>query len=399
MVLASSVIVTAITLGGLALNRAQRDAYQAQQDLRRARMAAASGLEASTRILSPTIEGRQAMSDPVHLPSEIDGVQLTYDIFDTIDASLTNDMSQPIAVTVEARFGSARQMITGSMSPRLTPVGMAKYGVAATAGIKLTSTSVDVAAGVYSGTGVDAIGANVSAPVYSVGSMTGATYHGTRTTVTAASAFDGDDLAELLAAATPISYNTLPGGKIENVVLSPSINPFGAATNARGIYLIDCDRQRLRIRNARIVGTLIVLNAKADSFWEGGLNATAHDARLPAIVWLGGLTVSTSGSDLVESVLGVSLNPPGAPYLGQSDADTLDQFPSLVTGSMVVIGDLDIDGTLSVDGRVLVVGSIIASGATIRVREDPDGVVPDCLKQADGFEFIAGSVAREVDQP
>lgn len=399
MVLASSVIVTAITLGGLALNRAQRDAYQAQQDLRRARMAAASGLEASTRILSPTIDGRQAMSDPVNLPAEIDGVELRYDIFDTIDASLTNDITQPIAVTVEARFGSARQMITGSMSPRLTPVGMAKYGVAATGSVKLSGTVVDVPAGIYSGSGVDASNSNVAAPVYSPGNITGTTYLGTRTTVGNQSTAPLDDLSGLFAAATRISYSSISGGDIDKVVLSPTINPYGAATNPRGIYLIDCEGQQLKLKNARILGTLLVVNAKSDSKWEDSPNVASFDPRLPAVVWYGTLTIDTHSEDLFESAERLSFNPPGAPYFGVTDTDQLDSFPSLTTGTVVVIGDLKVDRKLSIDGRLLVHGNIIASNATIRVREDPDGIVPDCLKQADGFEFIAGSVAREVDMP
>ena len=399
MMLACAVIVTAITLGGIALNKAQRDVYQAQDEIRRARQAAASGLEASTQILMPTVDARRSFDDPEGLPKQIDNVDLAYDIIDASDGDLTDDITQAIDVTVEARVGSARQMITGRMTPRLTPIGMAKYGLAATAAVKLTSTKVDVAAGVYSGTGVTALSANIWAPVFSPENMTGSTYMDTTTRVSVASAVDTSDPTELCTEATRISYNAIPGGRIDKAVLSPTINPFGAATNPRGIYLIDCGGQRLRIRDSRIVGTLIVLNAKADSDWEGGVSLSSYDPRLPAMVWLGDLTVATDGADFTETAAVVSFNPTGAPYLGQSDTDKTDQYPSLVTGTMVVIGDLTIDGSLSVDGRVMVVGNVVASNATIRVREDPDGIVPDCLHEADGFELVTGHVRREVDVP
>jgi hypothetical protein len=309
MMLACAVIVTAITLGGMALNKAQRDVYQSQDEVRRARQAAASGLEACTQILMPTINARRSFDDPEGLPKQIDGVELSYSIVDAIDGDLTNDITQAIDVTVEARVGSARQMITGRMTPRLTPIGMAEYGLAATAAVKLTGTKVDAVAGVYSGTGVAATGSNISAPVYSPGSMSGGTYMDTTTRAAVASAVDTSDPTKLCAEATRISYNAISGGRIDKQVLSPTINPFGAATNPRGIYLIDCGGQRLRIRDSRIIGTLIVLNAKADSDWEGGVNLSTYDSRLPAVVWMGDLTIATSAADLSETAASCVVQP------------------------------------------------------------------------------------------
>lgn len=399
MVLASSVVVTAITLGGLALNRVQRDAYQAQEDLRRARLAAASGLEASTQILSPTLEARKQYANPGDLPKLIDDALLSYEYSDPIDGDLVDDFAQPIEVTVEARRGSARQMMQGRLTPRMTPIGMAQYGLAATGAVKLTSTTVDAPKGIYSGAGVDATGATIAAPVFSVGNSTGGAFQSTVRQVNAASAPDISDPTGLFASATRISYNSLPGGNIVNVVISPSSNPYGAQTDAKGIYLIDCEGKRLRIENTRIVGTLIVLNPRSDTDLRSGVNATTYDPRLPAIVWVGNLTFSGSGSDLLESQAGTTLNPPGTPYMGVSDTDQLDSYPSLVTGAMIVLGDLTINGTLSVDGRVVVTGNVLASSGAIRVRPQPDDVVPDFLREIDGFDLMPGQTRRVVDAP
>lgn len=399
MVLASSVVVTAITLGGLALNRVQRDAYQAQEDLRRARLAAASGLEVSTQVLSPTLEARKQYANPGDLPKLIDDALLSYEYSDPIDGDLVDDFAQPIEVTVEARRGSARQMMQGRLMPRMTPIGMAQYGLAATGAVKLTSTTVDAPKGIYSGAGVDATGATIAAPVFSVGNSTGGAFQSTVRQVNAASAPDISDPTGLFASATRISYNSLPGGNIVNVVISPSSNPYGAQTDAKGIYLIDCEGKRLRIENTRIVGTLIVLNPRSDADIRSGVNATTYDPRLPAIVWVGSLTFSSSGSDLLESQAGTTLNPPGTPYMGVSDTDQLDSYPSLVTGAMIVLGDLTINGTLSVDGRVVVTGNVLASSGAIRVRPQPDDVVPDWLHEIDGFDLMPGQTRRVVDAP
>lgn len=398
MVLACATIVTAITLGGLALSRVQRDAFAEQESVRRARLAAASGLEAATRVLSPTVAGRRAIGVSDGLPSQIDGVAVAYDVVDTIDANVTNDITQAIDVTVEARIGATRQMLAGTLKPRLTPVGMAKYGLAATGAVRLVATTVEASAGVYSATGFTASGASVASPVYHVGTATGDSYLSTKSSVAPESMPDASDPTALLTRATRISYNSISGGNIDGVVISPQINPYGAATNANGIYLIDCGGERLRIRNSRIIGTLIVLNAKSDSSWQNGVNISTYDARLPAVMWQGGLTVSTSAGDLLESAAGASLNPPGAPYQGQTNTNKTDQFPSKVTGTMVVIGTLTVDGSLTVDGRVLVMGPVSTSNATIRIRPDPDNVVPDCLYEADGFDLIAGTARRVVDQ-
>lgn len=152
MVLASAIVVTAITLGGLALNRVQRDSFQSQEDIRRARMAAASALEASSQILSPRVGPRGQFASGDGLPKSIDGVALSYEVIDPIDANLANDVTHPIEITVEARIGAARQLITGRMSPKWTPVGLARFGLAATGAAKLNNTVVDAPGGVYSGT-------------------------------------------------------------------------------------------------------------------------------------------------------------------------------------------------------------------------------------------------------
>lgn len=399
MVLACSALVTTITLGGLLLNRAQRQAYQSQEDVRRARMAAASALEASTQVLSPTFAGRSVIGITDRLPVAVDGVAIEYGIVDPIDANLTNDITQPVDVTVEARIGAARQLLAGTLTPRLVPIGMASYAIAASQGVKFYTTTVDARGGVYAGSGVESVGARVAAPVFSPGNMTGDTYLSTRRTVARASGFDADDLAHLIDSATTISYNALSDGDIDRALLSPSINPFGAATNPKGVYLIDCGGESLSIRDTRILGTLIVLNAGSESEWTGSNNIASFDPNLPAIVWIGDLEVSTSAADLTETGGGVSLNPPGAPYLGQTDTDMLDKFPSLITGTALVVGNMEVIGALSVDGRLMVMGTIIANNATLRVRDNPDGTVPSCLFEAEGFELVPGTVRREVDAP
>ena len=46
-----------------------------------------------------------------------------------------------------------------------------------------------------------------------------------------------------IANGTAIARSALPGGSLSAVLLSPSSNPFGAQTNLRGIYVVDCQNQ------------------------------------------------------------------------------------------------------------------------------------------------------------
>lgn len=143
---------------------------------------------------------------------------------------------------------------------------------------------------------------------------------------------------------TPISVSALPlvsgAYTIERQVLSSQVNPYGGK-NPEGIYVINCGGQRVRIKDCRIVGTIVLLNPAANSSLEGSLRWDTGVGNYPALLVLGELEVRFHSGDLSESALGVNFNPAGTPYLGNEDADQTDAYPSEVNGVVYFSGHLN----------------------------------------------------------
>ncbi len=79
-------------------------------------------------------------------------------------------------------------------------------------------------------------------------------------------------------------YETSATGRcIFRTVLAPGVNPFGPTTNAQGLYWIDCGGTKLTINNARIKGTLLIINPGAGSSVGPGPVRWS-----PAVAWLSG---------------------------------------------------------------------------------------------------------------
>ena len=131
---------------------------------------------------------------------------------------------------------------------------------------------------------------------------------------------------------TTISIASLPvvdsKRTIENVVLDAASNPYGA-TNDEGIYVIDCLSQDIRIRDCRIVATLVLVERGGNSEIAGSVNWSAAVANYPVLL---------GRPDVVRLFQRRSrgiyrrFNPTGTPYAGSSDSDVSDTFPSVMMG-------------------------------------------------------------------
>ena len=123
-------------------------------------------------------------------------------------------------------------------------------------------------------------------------------------------------------------------------VISPAQNPFGEL-NDDGIYVIDCQSQKLIIESSRIVGTLVILNQASDSKIRLG-PISWHPARpnFPALMVQGDFEIEANNVGLVEAAMYTNLNPPGTPYptLGE-DTDQNDTLPSEIHGLVYVSGN------------------------------------------------------------
>lgn len=139
----------------------------------------------------------------------------------------------------------------------------------------------------------------------------------------------------------------LGGLELENVLLSPFSNPYGAA-NSDGIYVIDADGKSLDIRNVRIVGTLVVLNGASGLAGQTDIrelvNIEPAYSNYPSLMIDGDVEIEISDLDMSESSLLANLNPSGTPYQGDTDTDQADAYPSRIAGVVYVSGNLNFDG-------------------------------------------------------
>ena len=148
---------------------------------------------------------------------------------------------------------------------------------------------------------------------------------------------------------------------IEHVLLSPASNPFGE-TNADGIYVIDTQGSNIIICNCRIHGTLVLIDPKNGSKIgdEFALSMEPAVAHYPSLIVAGGdVEINPSGRGLVESAMGVNLNPEDAPfYPVGSDDDIDDTFSSGIKGLIFSSHELKFQINNSIDGAIMSHGAV-----------------------------------------
>lgn len=200
---------------------------------------------------------------------------------------------------------------------------------------------------------------------------------------------------------TAIDLSTLPLSNgaytIEKRVLSPQLNPFGSR-NLEGIYLLDCGGQRVRIKDSRILGTIVLLNPAANSTLEGALRWNAAVDNYPALLVRGDIEVRTTAFDLSESNLATNFNPAGAAYLGTEDNDLSDSYPSEINGLVYISGRLNAPYDLleSQFRGVTVCGTITAtSSCRFNYRELLEDYPPPGFASGNPMKLSPGSRRRE----
>jgi hypothetical protein len=148
-------------------------------------------------------------------------------------------------------------------------------------------------------------------------------------------------------------------------LLSPTTNPFGPETNARGIYLIDLDDERIFIKSSRILGTLVLIKPNSASRIGDGspLSWEPAVAGLPALlVTRRDVTINPSDAGLAESDLNVNFNPPGSSFGGNSDSDMSDTYLSEIKGLVYGTHTVKFKNRPSLTGAVIAGSDIEISG-------------------------------------
>lgn len=174
-----------------------------------------------------------------------------------------------------------------------------------------------------------------------------------------------DDFVLKEADATSSTYT------LHRKLISPSSNPTGGATNAQGIYILDCNNSKVNIQNCRIVGTLVIKNPGNGSMFKGRfawepaqLGPDPNLPNLPALLVAGNMQLDLSTTPLSEQQCNVNFNPVGTSYLGISDTDKADSYPSSITGIIYSTEDLTLVSNPWITGSVIANENILVTGTS-----------------------------------
>ena len=274
-----------------------------------------------------------------------------------VDATITSD----VELVAEAVAAEAVQIVTATLRPK--GVAMSGLGSAlhVTGDITFEGANVYADAPITSNADVLAITSEINAPIQAVGTIAGTTYLGTtQQSADPRTSPDPSMIDTLAADAVWIPFDSLPSGRIENILLSPTNQPYTAVTHPDGLYAIDCGGANITVSTCRIVGTLILLDVGSSSIIENSVLLQPARPDYPSLLVDGSITIRIDRMMLTESDAGVNLNPTGTPYEGFTDAMIDDRYPSEIRGVVFV------SETLTTRKRAVFRGAVFANALDCR---------------------------------
>ncbi len=367
LVLGSATLLALIGVSTLTVNRIQRQAANGTNDLTEARFYARSAIENGLYIINNDSNWRYTRSTgDWRINQPIGSGTFTLQGIDPTDGDLTDSGNEPLLLTGIGMKGLARH----KMQVLITSVqkGLSCVQVALDAGgsITLNSATVQKTGMTISTNGTcTATSSTVNCNAESASTITGGAYNGSTTAPVAARVMPPSTVFDYYVNhGTAINFSSIPSADIQDVVISPSINPYGAQTNPKGIYVINCGGQQLRIEYARIIGTLVLINPRSDSEIRNSIAWEPAVANYPVLLVSGACQLNYTNTVLSESSRNINFNPDGAAYSGSTNTDKLDTYPSLIKGLVYISGALTTSTYVTIDG-VLVIGSTLTTSGTL----------------------------------
>lgn len=305
----------------------------------------------------------------------------SFEASDPVDGDLTDSNMDPVLIVGTGKAGGAKKMLEMQVNFDADGVNSLQSSIHAGLDIELPSSdmTLTVDQAISSNSTIEANDSLVQGSVEAVVDVTGTSITGTvtvgiepREMPDPATVFDF-----YLANGTSIPVSSLPvlsGDRvIRRTTLAPGYNPFSGETNAMGIYVIDCQNESLRVSNARINGTLVLLNAGSGVTIENSVHWETAVANYPALLVQGDLSLEfDSSASLSEPLLLVNYNPPGAPFLGLIDLLFTTVYPSYMKGLVYASGNVLLDDENPRVEGVLVAGGRISgqNNTTVEVTFD-----------------------------
>lgn len=367
LVLVSAMIVTVIGLTGVAIVRQDLSRSELNLHSSKATAFAHSAIELGlTEMYANTAWRTSYTNGSKAITRSLDGGTLSIAFSDPADSNLANNTTDIVLLRAVGTKGLASQIVEVKVVPTLPPLPGLLNCMTTGSTINFSGGKVRGTALIHSKGFITATSATIRANVQSGSTISGTTYLGTKAAAAAVPIMpvSATVVADYAALATPISYSSLGGGDLKEVVLSSGRNPYGSV-NAQGIYVIDCANKDLKIKDCRINGTLVIRNGKTVTVSDSVLIQTTSPS-LPALIIEGATKFDCSEEELSESLF-VNFNPVGAPYMGITDFDSSDNYPSRIQGLVAIFGTLSVPGsaTCNIVGPVFVSGAVTIQGSLV----------------------------------
>ena len=351
MTLAAAIVLAGIAVGLSHVLIQFRRGVRSDCFVDQARVHAELGVRHAIHFTTVAPNWRQLLNNGLWLRNiAVDQATYTVGGIDQADGDLQNDIDGPILLTCTAVVHGVSRTV--QVTARNPPWQLLRYAVAA-GGLFNLADQVVVYGDVTSNANIDKTGSSTwiygdAEAVGTIGDTDQIT--GTISPGSAPKTFaDGQSIISYYQdLATPITYQP----QIENILLSPTSNPFGQ-TNTDGLYVIDCNNERIVIKDCRIVGTLLLLNPTDNSTVEAAINWQPARPDYPALIVESLITIKPD-SDLLESQVGTDFSLPGE----AGNGTVFDVFPNRITGAIYSNGDLVLDKGCYVVGSVIAAGSI-----------------------------------------
>lgn len=369
-------MVAAISLGGITVARTRAASNKLRRDEVQARVVARSAIELARAMIRADASWRTSRSNGAWL----EGATLQDALFDVSvtnpSGPLDNSALDSVVALGDATVGSSRQRVSVRLDAQTVPLNcLALPLVVGGAVSAATSTLNPTGATVATNLSFTSVLATIRPNVEATTAVIGTGFSGTTSTGVAARKLPSSTVFDsYVAAGTPISIGSLPivslKPTLQKCVLSPASNPYGA-TNANGIYVIDCQGSAIVITNCRIVGTLVLLNPGIGSAVTGAVRWVPAITNYPCLLVNGSITLQHWAANLSESTQATNFNPPGTPYAyptGTSDTDTSDSYPSSISGLVYVSGNVTTSNSPTIS--LLMIGGALTLGGTVTLAYD-----------------------------
>jgi hypothetical protein len=374
-VLGAALIVSLIGLAAMAGMRSQRLTVRAETDMAQARLIADSGVELAMQWLTADVNWRQNHPGGGWTTTvPIGDGQAQVRITDPGDNNLGNRPSDPVLIQSTGTRGSAVQIVQATLTATGAPLDALAMALHTAGELHIGSGANLTASGAP---------ASTNGAFRNQGTVTGdvqctlATLPGTVTgTLTQAAPNKAMPASSVVALYTSLGTAISPSlNTIDRVALTPGLNPFGGTTNADGVYVINAAGP-VTIRRCRINGTLVIVCPGQTVTIRDNVLLQPARPDYPALIVDGNVALQyDSTSNLSESGLGTNFNPTGAPYLGVTDSDTSDTYPSEIQGLVHIRGTLATSTAATIRGAVICESSAATSAldiaSSVQVVYDP----------------------------